>query len=78
MKPPAPAFPKLIRVVRHRTDTAYVEIDGERVPWLIAEDGVAIGGLGLRDCPTVALTFLADKVEVVNDLDPPAEDDPAT
>ena len=42
-----------------------VYIDGTEFPWLIAEDGIHIDGLGQHELRTATLTILADTIEVI-------------
>lgn len=68
-----PELAKLIRLSQCANDWS-MTVDGEEFPWYVAP-GVSINPLGIStdasttDCPAVVLTLLAERVEVVHDLD---------
>lgn len=70
-----PRMADLIKVTR-KGRTATLEIDGVEFPWYIAEAGVEVD-VDTREAPTVTITVLAERVELVNDLLPvrPGEPD---
>jgi len=50
-----------------------VFIDGHEFPYLIAEDGVEVTGVGIEDFPAVSLAILTDRVKVIR-TDQPVEE----
>lgn len=59
--------PRLIQVIRTGT-LARVLVDGVELPYSIARDSVLVP-VCPDDVPTVRLTLMADRVDVVNTLD---------
>ena len=60
-------LPGLIKVVR-QGGVAFVEIDSKAFPYAIAENGITVD-VDRRECPTVTVTLMAERVEVHNSLD---------
>lgn len=55
---------KHIRVDRAPNGAPVVTIDGEVLPWYTA--GVVVPAPAIGEMPTVTVTFIADKVEMLN------------
>lgn len=58
----------VIRVERTLDNRGTLTIDGEPFPWYIAEDGVDVGPVRHDEVPTVTVTILAGRVEVLNTI----------
>lgn len=54
--------------VQSRGAFAQVLVDGEEIPWHIARDTIRVD-VQPDECPTVTLTLLADRVEVLDSIE---------
>jgi hypothetical protein len=57
----------LVRVERHGSRTS-LTIDGDEFPWFIAEGGVTVTPM-TGEMPSVMIQLVADRVEVIDELD---------
>lgn len=60
---------ELIRIESGPNGAPMVSIDGHFIPWLTC--GIDVPAPSLKEAPTVTITFLAEKVEMVNEARPP-------
>jgi len=60
---------KELRVVRQGTSAARLYINGELFPFATV-DGFKVGPTGRAVPPTVSLTLIADRVELIDDMYP--------
>lgn len=63
--PPDWRFAKVIRVENAPNGAPVISIDGEVLPWYT--QGIVVPVPALGQSPTATVTFLADRVEMVND-----------
>lgn len=70
-KPGKPELAKVIRVERGGANVS-LTIDGRAFPWYVHEGGVAIGHIRTDDAPRVLVPIVAERVEVIDALDPVA------
>jgi hypothetical protein len=63
-------FAKEIRVETDRAGAPYITIDGQPFPWHTA--GIVIPAPSRDQFPTITVTIPAEKVVMVNEMQPPA------
>lgn len=63
-------FPKEIRIETDRTGAPRIAIDGQPFPWHTA--GIVVPPPSRDQFPTITVTIPAEKVVMVNELQPPA------
>lgn len=72
---PPPEIAHVITVRRLGFCDWSLQIDGREFPWAVSADGVDVT-VADRDMPAVRLTIVADRVEVVDDVNEPTPPPP--